>query len=371
MPDVVKWLAVAASAAALFVVLQFIYFVGVLAWSAERTRGLGYYGLRPEGRARYKAALRRHARLLRPMLWLIGRFSRFSYDQASIRHRDVAGPKGTCTGESFARAMSYQPRPEDVFVVTQMKCGTTWMQHIVYEVIQRGRGDIVASGRTLYGVSPWLEAVTGVPLDQAPLHGTERPARIIKTHLPAAVCPYSSAARYVYVARHPASCFASCADFIATNMGVMAPPLELTEQWFCSRAMWWSPWTDHVRGWWQRAQSEPNVLFVRFEDMKRDLPDAVRRVAAFLGVSSLNDDELGQIVRKCSFAYMQEHRDAFEMNPPHLLQTDAETFVRGTADRHRDVPDAMRRRILAWCAEDMQESGFDVEQIYPEVAAAH
>ena len=208
MMDAIRWLGIAAAAAVLLMVIQFIYLVAVLAWSAEKTRGLGYYGMPLEGRARYKAVLRRHATLLRPMLWLVGRFSSFSYEQASIRHRGVPGPKGTCSEESFARGMSWEPRPEDVFVVTQMKCGTTWMQHVVYEVVMRGRGDIVDSGRTLYGVAPWLEALTSVPVAEAPLHGAERPTRIIKTHLPAAACPFSGDARYIYVARHPASCFA-------------------------------------------------------------------------------------------------------------------------------------------------------------------
>ena len=370
MMDVLKWLGIAVGAAALFMAIQFIHLVGVLAWSAGKSRGLGYYGMPPEGRARYKAALRRHAMLLRPVLWLVGRFSTFSYEQASIRHRDVPGPKGTCSVESFAGGMDYEPRPEDVFVVTQMKCGTTWMQHVVYEVVMRGRGDLVESGRTLYGVAPWLEALTSVPVGDAPLHGAERPTRIIKTHLPAAACPPSGDAKYIYVARHPASCFASCADFIATNMGVMAPPLELTEKWFCSDAMWWSAWTDHLAGWWQRARTEPNVLFIRFEDMKRDLSAVAVRIADFLGVEPLSADELREVVRKCSFAYMQEHRDAFEMNPPHLLQTDAEMFVRGTLDRHRDVPDDMRRRILAWCVDDLAARDVELAEIYPEVTAA-
>lgn len=42
-----------------------------------------------------------------------------------------------------------------------MKCGTTWMQHIVYEVVGRGRGDLVATGTTLYSQSCWLEAPLG------------------------------------------------------------------------------------------------------------------------------------------------------------------------------------------------------------------
>src|SRR5690606_26979630 len=97
----------------------------------------------------------------------------------------------------------------------------------------------------------------------------------------------------------------------------------------------------------------------------------VRRVAAFLDVAPLADDEIADVVRKCSFAYMQEHRDAFEMNPPHLLQTDAEMFRRGTVDRHADVPADMRRRILDWCIDDLASSDeFRLEQVYPEAAAA-
>lgn len=368
MTDLLKWLAIAAGAALLFIILQFIYLSGVLAWSAARSRGLAYYGLPPEGRARFKRALRRHARMLRPILWLVGRFSRFSFEQASIVHNGIPGPKGTCTERSFVRGMSYGPRPDDVFVVTQMKCGTTWMQHVVYQVVHRGHGDLVAEGHTLYGVAPWLEAETGVAVEDAPLHGAERPARIIKTHLPAAACPFADQARYIYVARHPASCFASCVDFIATNMGVMAPPLDLTEAWFCSPRMWWTPWSEHVRGWWERAEAADNVLVLRFEDMKEDLSAVVARVAGFLRVSPLTDQEMAEVLRKCSFSYMQQHRDVFEMNPPHLLQTDAAMFVRGTADRHRDVPSEVRRRITAWCANDLARNGFEIGRVYPELS---
>jgi hypothetical protein len=67
---------------------------------------------------------------------------------------------------------------------------------------------------------------------------------------------------------------------------------------------------------------------------------------------------------------MQRHQDSFEMHPPHILQTNAELFVRGTADRHKDVPDEVRRRILAWAATEMAGSGFPLDQAYPDVAAA-
>ena len=64
---------------------------------------------------------------------------------------------------------------------------------------------------------------------------------------------------------------------------------------------------------------------------------------------------------------MQEHKDTFEMHPPHILAIDSELFVRGSADRYKDVPDETRRRILQWCAEQLGESDFPVGETYPDV----
>ncbi len=175
----------------------------------------------------------------------------------------------------------------------------------------------------------------------------------------------------MYVARHPVSCFASCADFISTNLGALAPDLERVEAWFRSEdLMWWGTWPDHVRGWWELSRGRENVLFVRFEEMKQHLPAVVRRVASFLGLRPLTDAELGRVLHRCGFDYMQSHRGTFEMQPPHILATDAEFFVRGTADRHGDVSESVRRNILAWCADRMRGSDLPLDGIYPDVAAA-
>jgi hypothetical protein len=366
----VWWFLATLAALVVLFVVQGIYLAWVLKWEDERTVGLAYYGRPPAERERFRRTLRRHAVLLSPIIWLNGRLATLDFRKARIQYKGVSAPTGSCSVESFAHAEAYQPRPEDIFVVTQMKCGTTWMQHVVYEVLHRGKGDLVATGTAMYAVAPWLEGRKSVAVEQAPLHGIERPSRIIKTHLPASLCPFSRAAKYIYVARHPVSCFASCVDFVVTNVGGMAPPLPAFEEWFCSAdQMWWGTWTDHVNGWWKRAQEEKNVLFVYFEDMKKDLPAMIRRVAFFLGVAPLTEPEVADIAHKCGFQYMQEHQDNFEMHPPHILQSNAELFVSGKADRYKDVPDETRRRILSWAASEMAASDVPLARAYPDVAA--
>jgi len=365
---ILTWILIVIGLGVLFLVGQGIYLSAVLAWEQKQTAGMGYYGRSPAERERFKGTLRRHTRLLSPILSILSQSNKVDFRKISFRYRGVAGPGGSCSEESFARAAEYAPRPEDVFVVTQMKCGTTWMQHVVYQVLTRGQGDLVGEGRTLYAVSPWIEGLRSVSMEDAPLIGAERPSRIIKTHLPAQLCPAASEARYVYVARHPVSCLASCIDFVATNAGGMTPDLAVFEEWFTSpELMWWGTWPDHVKGWWERAERDGNVLFVFFEDMKRDLGATVQRVVGFLGVEPLNEAEVTQVVEKCGFTYMQRHQDAFEMMPPHVLQTRAQLFVRGTADRHLDVPEETRERVLAWCREATRTSGAPLARVYPEL----
>jgi hypothetical protein len=365
------WVLATTAAVGAFLVVQVVYLALVLRWQDQRAIGLGYYGLSPRGRDAFKRRLRRQARLLAPVLWLMSRASRFTFERASVHHRGLAVPKGTCSLESLERALAYVPRPEDVFVATQMRCGTTWMQHLVYEVLRRGDGDLVDSGTTLYAVSPWLEARRGVPIEQAPLVGTQRPSRVIKTHLPASHCPFAPEARYIYVARHAVSCYASCVDFVRANVGRMTPAPGVLEHWFCSDGdMWWGSWPAHVAGWWGLAQQHENVLFLRFEDMKRDLASTVCRVAEFLGMHPLADPELARVVEKCGFAYMRRHQGTFEMHPPHILAVNPDLIVRGSADRQGDVPGDVRARVAWWCGERLAATSGAL-QSYPDMATTH
>src|SRR4029078_184915 len=111
-----------------------------------------------------RAALKRrigwYSLPVKPLVYLLAAMKRKRASMPTFEYAGVCGPPKVSSAEIFERAAKYAPRPEDVFVVTQMRSGTTWMQHLVYQILTRGEGGFDAPGRShLYAISPWIDAV--------------------------------------------------------------------------------------------------------------------------------------------------------------------------------------------------------------------
>ena len=55
-------------------------------------------------------------------------------------------------------------------------------------------------------------------------------------------------------------------------------------------------WFDHVLEWWKHRDAE-NILFLKYEDMKKDHCGVVKKIAEFMGYS-LKEEVIGTIVEK-------------------------------------------------------------------------
>jgi aryl sulfotransferase len=60
-----------------------------------------------------------------------------------------------------------------------------------------------------------------------------------------------------------------------------------------------------VRSWWE-ARDLPNVLFVHFANLKRDMPGQMRRVAEFLDIP-IDETRWEETLEYCSFDWMKSH----------------------------------------------------------------
>lgn len=361
------WL-VAAVALILTIAAVMFYLQWYLQWEARQTVGMAYYGRPLAARRELKRRIRRYSRPILPLIRFMAFGNQSRLTMPAFLYDGVPGPPKVSSPEVFERAKRYQPKPEDVFVVTQMRCGTTWMQQVVFEIVHRGRGDLTDQGfGHLYAVSPWIDAINSIAIADAPLVG-ERPTRIIKCHLPTELCPYDAAAKYIYVTRHPVSCFASIVDYHRSLAGPVMPPASVQADWFCSDRMYWLPWPRHVEGWWEWSQSRDNVLFVHYEEMTRDFAGALDRVARFLGYV-LSEEERRLVTEKCSFRYMKEHEELFEMAPPTMFSVLGGEYMKsGKESRHEDVTPAIREQILGYCRGVLaKRASYPAGDFYPDL----
>jgi GNAT superfamily N-acetyltransferase len=65
------------------------------------------------------------------------------------------------------------------------------------------------------------------------------------------------------------------------------------------------PFWENVRTWWE-FRDLPNVLFVHFASLKRDMPGQIRRIAEFLEVP-VDETRWETILEYCSFEWMKRH----------------------------------------------------------------
>ncbi|XP_063964767.1 sulfotransferase 1C2A-like [Lytechinus pictus] len=135
--------------------------------------------------------------------------------------------------------------------------------------------------------------------------------RMLKSHchspfLPADIGTDDPKAKVIYVARNPKDTAVSMYHFC--NYVPNLPSYEswdvFFEEFLADRAPEGS-WFENVLPWW-RKRNHPNVLFLKYEDMKKDLPGAVRQIAEFMGIS-LSDDVIAKIAEASTFKAMKNN----------------------------------------------------------------
>ncbi|XP_037501391.1 sulfotransferase 1C2-like [Rhipicephalus sanguineus] len=178
--------------------------------------------------------------------------------------------------DSVASALAYEPREDDVFIVTYPKCGTTWVQYITYAILHNG--DPPNGVPEFLTNSPFLEVFGADAVCAMPRPG------IIKTHLAFNKLKFSSRAKYMYVARNPYDVCVSAYHHIRTLTACEEDLIDIDEfvKRFVSGGGHGCYLGDSLVPWYSR-KNVGNVLFLTYEGLHADTKQQVKRVAEFLG----------------------------------------------------------------------------------------
>jgi aryl sulfotransferase len=239
----------------------------------------------------------------------------------------------------------FEPRPGDIFVCAPPKCGTTWMQTIVAEMLWPD-GD---APRPIMQHAPWLEGEFA-PLDRVLARlAAQKHRRTVKTHTPADGIPLLDDAKYVFVARDGRDAFMSLCNQdahmkAAMVEGLTAPALADSERpmrgWSGDVQGFFAHWTeegaflDHVATFWQRRDL-PNLLLVHYNDLKADLDGEMRRIAGFLDIR-VPEAQWPAVVERCTFESMKARPE--EIGVFEFFEGGVDSFLyKGSNGRWRGV----------------------------------
>ena len=248
--------------------------------------------------------------------------------------------------EDSLRWCDFEPRPDDIFISTPPKSGTTWMQGIVSSLLWPA-GNTPDDGG---GRSPWIDA-RFIPLERvfAQLDAQEH-RRYIKTHSPADCVPIFEECKYITVyrdgrdalmswANHRGAMRSELVDFLnasAVEEGLPPLPLwdgdmgELFDQW----ATDCSPIT-HLASRWP-LRNDGFAFFMHYNDLKADLEGEMRRLAIFLDIE-VPEDLWPEAVRRCGLSVMREEARS-NGGVDKVFENGVDSFFhKGTNGRWRDV----------------------------------
>jgi aryl sulfotransferase len=263
-------------------------------------------------------------------------------------------------------------RDDDIVISTWAKSGTTWTQQIVAQMLFNGDPDLPVAD-----MSPWLDI--RVPPKQVKLPMVEAQAhrRFLKTHLPVDALVYSPTAKYIYIGRdgrdvlwsmysHHVNANQLWYDALNDTPGRVGPPIERPP---ADVRQYWRDWMDrdgypfwpfweNVRTWWQ-LRGLPNLLFVHFNELKRDMPGEMRRIARFLDIP-IDESRWGDILEYCSFPWMKKNATKSVPLAGAFWDGGAEAFInKGVNGRWADVLTA---------AESAEYEARAVSELGPECA---
>ena len=220
------------------------------------------------------------------------------------KHGQIPFPPFITQQEMDSLANEFVVQDDDLFVVTYPRSGTTWTEQIVHLILNQGE----QGEQLLTDAAPWLETLPTRPHGMKGFLQNLNGRRLFTSHLPIALMPdfTDSKGKYIYVARNPKDVAVSFYHHDRSKSGYDGTWDEHFMLFVQGKVMYGS-YFDHVLPWWQASQKADNILFLKYEDMKRDLADVVRQTANFIEVP-LNQTLLERVMAGSGFRAMATNK---------------------------------------------------------------
>uniref|UniRef100_T1GG42 Sulfotransferase domain-containing protein n=1 Tax=Megaselia scalaris TaxID=36166 RepID=T1GG42_MEGSC len=270
----------------------------------------------------------------------------------------------------------FKVREDDIWIVTNDRCGTTWTQEMTWLILNNLDFD-QARSVPLETRSPFLEQCLNSRLPTPSNFNFESvpSPRLIKCHLPMQLLPkeiWTKKPKIIYVVRDPRDAFVSSFYLTKLFMGVNSS-LSLDMEDYIEKLIKFSCFWNHVLGFYKLRKQE-NILFYSYEQMKKDLKSVVLRVCNFVGIN-YKDEEIEKLLEHLDFKNMKDsescsHKLEIEQVHKNLQLKDEDIdpsmkFIRkGKVGGHRsELSPEILKKFNIWENEQLEKYGLTLKDI--------
>ena len=238
-----------------------------------------------------------------------------------------------------SNVLSIGNRNPHIFIVSFPKSGTSWLQMVLYQLTTDGNLDNITH---LMDEIPFLE----VQHDPTNLI----PAKFIKTHLPHRFFwMIRKKGKFIYIMRDGLDVAISYYHHYCNYVNYTDSFDRFYKDYFLNLKAHDGSWFKHV-SYWHKEKDNPNVLFIKYEDMKKDLESVIREIIRFCEFD-VKEEDMPRILERCGFEYMKQYEEkidfAYQFNSQLLRQIKEKgNFLRKGKSGYREY--YKKRHLIAY-----------------------
>ncbi|XP_010507196.1 PREDICTED: cytosolic sulfotransferase 5-like [Camelina sativa] len=189
---------------------------------------------------------------------------------------------------------NFKPQDSDVIVASFPKCGTTWLKALTFALLHRSKYSSLHDHHhpLLYNnphvLVPYLEMNLYYYSEEPDLTKFSSSPRLFATHMPSHTLQEGlkdATCKIVYMCRNVKDTLVSYWHFFCKKQmnDEVISSFEDTFESFCRGVSLFGPFWDQVLSYWRGSLEDPNhVLFMKYEEMKAEPREQIKRLAEFL-----------------------------------------------------------------------------------------
>ncbi|NXN88415.1 ST6B1 Sulfotransferase, partial [Bombycilla garrulus] len=231
-----------------------------------------------------------------------------SLGETELLHTFKGIPFTTRSSPELLKSLdTFDAREDDVLLVSYPKSGTHWLAGVIAQLCNT---QVTITSPIEFGDISRLEELDKLSSK-----------RIIPTHLDYNMLPpnfKNKKCKMIYISRNPKDTAVSMFHYYRDN-----PNLPTVDTWtaffdlFLKGNVVGGSWFDHFLSW-EEHEEEKNILFLFYEDMKKDLPKVVKQITLFLSLN-VSDNDIQDICKKCSFSEMKNDSEKENSDHSHTV----------------------------------------------------